>query len=1273
MGVPSFFKWLIERYPHVLSKCEEEETQEVGGVTIPPDLTKSNPNGIEFDNLYLDMNGIIHPCCHPEDAPQPENEDEMYLNVFDMLDRLLGLIRPRKLVYMAIDGVAPRAKMNQQRGRRFRSAKEAEEKYQLECDLRDKFEEEGLETPEMPEKPWDHNVITPGTPFMHRLSKALKFYVQERMAKNEAWQNVKVIISDASVPGEGEHKIVEYIRQQRGQPGYDPNTRHVLCGLDADLIMLSLATHEPHFYILREKVVFGKKNKQKEQEKKDEQSKEGARKAILSKPYDLVDIHVIREYLEHDFKIDTLSFEYDFERIIDDFIFLCFFVGNDFLPHLPSLRIAEGAIDRLIDIYRTKLPTLDGYLTQSGKIFFERVEVLLCEVGKVEDQILAERSRREAKFKRRRQERERRHSMEHPNPNMRGGQIPSSKANKSAAESMRESLRQGKSSSGENDSQSVHPSSKEELEEDKEPPTKRRKTISGTVDVEVPTPPQSPSEGRERKRKTQLLSKDFNTQLKEQLDQKKNVEDKVPDGVMLGSPGWKQRYYERKFQEPFSSELTRRIVKSYIEGLQWVLLYYYQGCPSWGWYYPFHYAPFASDFTDLGSIDVKLEKDKPFKPFEQLLAVLPPASSHCMPEPFKELMCSEESPIIDFYPSDFKVDLEGVRWSWQGVVLLPFVDADRLRDAAQWAEKKLSDEEKERNNLGDDLIMAHHRDPLGVEIETLTEDESRSGGEKNTSPLKENAESKTENVTDCGEENGQENDAAEHQKNDSNNSSTQQESKTNESTNKTQSSHSNDDSSSAPESKQDDQENDSNTNVSTSAKKPLDPQTSKGIFGYIQPDPYRHPLNTLYVSPLEGCEDLKATEAVSAIFQLPPHVSHQSVLLDGVELPKSKVDEEDFRSRPRKYMDFRGRSDTMPQNYRPDNFLRVNSGAAQRMVEHSLGSGGNRSPRDRYSSDRNRYDRRRESRYQSDRHYDNHRHRDYYHDRSRDDRYRREYSHSHHHGHHRHRQQPYPPHHRHRHPTPPYSHSSSRRGGRGRGGRPYRGAPPPSTRPPPPQPPPPSHAYPTPHHYPPPPSNYQPPPPHQQQPPAPPDHPQPYPPHPSPPIDGPPNPAYPPSNAYPPTNYGAPPSHPPPQPYPPVPGSGTAPDPYGQPPVSNTPPPPPSASSPYAEPSPSHPYPPGPNPSLGNAYPPPPASEPYPAYPSVSPQPPQSSTPPNVPYPPQSSVPVQPSNSPHLHPYSHPPQNQPHQPSPPPDSSVYQYPPKNSSSGGVYQYPPPRH
>jgi 5'-3' exoribonuclease 2 len=183
MGIPAFFMWLTKKYPRIVVDVVEEMWREINGAQIPPDTSQKNPNGVEYDCLYLDMNGIIHPCFHPENKEQPKDEEEVLENIYRYIDRIFAIVRPRRLLYMAIDGVAPRAKMNQQRSRRFRAAKEARDKALAEQKTREDLVAQGLLSAEQAQEEQeasqkktrlDSNVITPGTEFMHKVSQGLQ-------------------------------------------------------------------------------------------------------------------------------------------------------------------------------------------------------------------------------------------------------------------------------------------------------------------------------------------------------------------------------------------------------------------------------------------------------------------------------------------------------------------------------------------------------------------------------------------------------------------------------------------------------------------------------------------------------------------------------------------------------------------------------------------------------------------------------------------------------------------------------------------------------------------------------------------------------------------------------------------------------------------------------------------------------------------------------------------------------------------------------------------
>jgi 5'-3' exonuclease len=187
-----------------------------------------------------------------------------------------------------------------------------------------------------------------------------------------------VILSDTNVPGEGEHKIINFIRRQRLQPGHDPNTHHLVFGSDSNLILLGLATHEPYFTIIYE----------------DNGTNKSSTITLNNQRTNYIFIHLstLREYLYYELEIDnSSSFERNLERAIDDWVFLCLLLGNDFLPNSPSIDIPQDAMGRLIRIYKSIVGQFGEYLTKNGITNMRGVAILLSRIGEEEHKIFMER------------------------------------------------------------------------------------------------------------------------------------------------------------------------------------------------------------------------------------------------------------------------------------------------------------------------------------------------------------------------------------------------------------------------------------------------------------------------------------------------------------------------------------------------------------------------------------------------------------------------------------------------------------------------------------------------------------------------------------------------------------------------------------------------------------------------------------------------------------------------------------------------------------------
>jgi len=755
MGVPAFFKWLTLRYPKIVIDAKEEIKLGIDLNKIIENIYNKEIQIPEIDNLYLDMNGIIHPCAHPIDRDSPDSISEIFNGIFDYVDKIIKIIKPKKLIYLAIDGVAPRAKMNQQRSRRFRTALESKER-KIEYDiLKNDWEKKGLydnftNDNEINEKfEFDSNVITPGTQFLFDCSMALKYYIKSKLNNDKLWKDLTIIFSDSSVPGEGEHKILDFIRNQRTFNNYDPNTTHCIYGADADLIMLSLIIHEPHFYIIRESLNekfyivcehCGKHGHLSEDCDKltgafnrSSASKKDIyinnREKINDIEFSLIKIPVIREYLEIEFKVleNKVKFKYDFERIIDDFVFLCFLVGNDFLPHLPSLKIREGAIDALIYLYKKILPTMDNYITNGkGQVNLDKAEILFQNLGKIEAEFF------KTEVINRMNEEIYKNKMTNN---------PPKKKKKNILEIFNSLGSNENKNTRENIQNTNNENSKDEKkEEEKEKDEKKENIIINNENNDNKTNKENPEEIDLVESTKQMLEreednekKDFSLEelkkhgkqkfkmlLDERIKEKSNKKAlEYEDKIKYNEEGFKIRYYSEKFKiNPNSkkelSQLKEKIKKYYIEGICWVFEYYYNGVPSWSWFYPFHYAPFASDLTNIQNIKVNFSLGKPFNSFEQLLSVLPPYSSKALPLCLQKLMNDPFSPISDFYPEYIKLDINGMPFTWMGVNLIPFVNEKIIKKIVKEKinNKEFSKSELILNKIGKNVLISKNRNSI---------------------------------------------------------------------------------------------------------------------------------------------------------------------------------------------------------------------------------------------------------------------------------------------------------------------------------------------------------------------------------------------------------------------------------------------------------------------------------------------------------------------------------------------------------------------------------
>lgn len=296
MGVPNYFSYILKNHKHILV----------------------NINYYKYNNLYLDANSIIYDNLH--------KDGNIYKNVYDSIMVIIQKIKADKN-YICFDGVAPLAKLQQQKQRRYKS-------YITKHILNTNHK-------------FNSNSITPGTNFMNELNDYLKTHLDNN-----------IILSGSNEPGEGEYKIYNLIRKNK------ENKNHIIYGLDADLIMLSLLQYPKEIYLYRETKHFSY-------------------------------LKFIQENEEYVLNISQLSIQINnllcndtknIKRSIDNYCFLCFLCGNDFLPHFPSINIRNFGINHLI--YKFKEVVKQDTLILDKDINWGMFRKFCLSLSKQEDELI---------------------------------------------------------------------------------------------------------------------------------------------------------------------------------------------------------------------------------------------------------------------------------------------------------------------------------------------------------------------------------------------------------------------------------------------------------------------------------------------------------------------------------------------------------------------------------------------------------------------------------------------------------------------------------------------------------------------------------------------------------------------------------------------------------------------------------------------------------------------------------------------------------------------
>ena len=586
MGIPSYFVHVVRTYPNIVKLISE--------------LHKG------VHNLYMDCNGIIYDAVRVHTmsdfkASGAFTKQDMYeraiLNhVCDKITEYVAQVKPTNRVFLTFDGVAPVAKLNQQRERRYKTWFTSEMEREFEKPTASAGAGAVAPVPVMRnEDSWTTACITPGTAFMSKLHERMSEYVDtQKRNKCDASAALQsrlpdFMLSSSSEPGEGEHKIFEFIREN---PDSHRDQTTMVYGLDADLIMLTL--NHLHIsngiYLYRETPEFI-------------QSVDARLKP--NEQY-YMDIPYMAECIARYMTTATIitgtggtdaakSVEIPpavKKHLVYDYIFMFFMMGNDFMPHFPSMNIRTTGPDTVMNAYKITFQNTLSVSSGGGggggggtnRSFIRKArggfgdtDTLAIDWASVRDfvQCLSE--------------------VEHQNL--------------IAEHTLRDK--------------------------------RARATSSGFRYEAVVTV----TDAHNNNNNNAVLHTigNYGSQCELLLAKCKNATDMlhipskergIEHYIAPVKSGWEQRYYLALFGEKITDRRCQEYCINYLEGLEWTFQYYTRGCVDWRWRYKYAYPPLLADLVRFIPTDtvaaaptvLLAHKPKdPIQPVDQLRYVLPPA------------------------------------------------------------------------------------------------------------------------------------------------------------------------------------------------------------------------------------------------------------------------------------------------------------------------------------------------------------------------------------------------------------------------------------------------------------------------------------------------------------------------------------------------------------------------------------------------------------------------------------------------------------------------